>query len=180
ADAVPVGSNSATLTTTDDSATIPKTLRMSSSTVVNGKTFSGIGISGQRIIPKPNYYALFVNNDLDTSSYTLVTGNSGANGDVCANGNISLSDGSTINGDLEGSGSIHANGTVVGNKWTTAPVVPFPTPVRANYSGAAVVTLTGNQTLAGYTFLSAYRLVYINGNLTILGAISGTGTIYVA
>ena len=179
-DAVPVGSNSANITTTDNSASIPKTLRMSSSTVVNGKTFSGIGVTGQRIIPKPNYYALFVNTDLDTSAYTLVTGNSGANGDLCANGNVSVSDGSTVNGDLEGSGTIHANGTVTGNKWPSAPTVPFPTPVRANYSGAAVVTLNGNQILAGYTFLSAYRLVYINGNLTISGVISGTGTIYVA
>lgn len=180
---VNVNGVSGTYTITDNSANIPHTLSISGTVSWHGRSITEAKVVGMRKMPSPFYYALFVNGAL-TSSAALVTGSAGSNGDVCANGIVSLlGTGSTINGDLESSGAQTIGTTsVTGTQFPGSTAVTFPTVSAATYSAAANQTVSKGS-VNGFTFGSTggnYYLVYCSSaSVSISGTMSGYGTIFV-
>lgn len=176
-----VDTQNVTTTATDNGGAVQYTLRFDNDTVVDGKTYRNSRVGGTRMVPKPSHYAIFSNSNWTTGQQITAGSAASMNGDISGNGSISLTNvSSVVYGDIEApSVALAAPSIVVDNVWSGSPAIPFPTPVRANYSGAAVVSLFGNRTFTNYLFLSAYRLVYINGDLDISGVIGGTGVFYV-
>lgn len=170
-------------TITDNSANIPHTMSIVGTASYHGRSITETKIVGMRKMPSPFYYALFVNNGL-TSSAALVTGSSGTNGDVCANGDISLTgSGSTINGDLESSGTQSiGTATLTGTQVPSAATVTFPTVTPSTYSAAANQTVSKGS-LNGATFSTTsgnYYLIYCSSSsVSISGTFTGYGTVFV-
>jgi hypothetical protein len=175
---------SCALTITDNSSNVPHTLSVVSTASYKGRTISETKIVGMRKTPTPFYYALFVNGGL-TSSATVTTGASSANGDIYSNGAISLTGtGSTINGDLE-STSTQSIGTttITGTQYPSTTAITFPTVVSTNYSSFANQS-TGSSTIGNTTFSTttgAYYLLYgtRTSGVSIAGTFTGKGTIFV-
>jgi hypothetical protein len=179
---VNLGGASGTVTVSDNSATLPRTLAVSGQLSVAGVTYSESRVVGARHPPSVFFYALAVSGSL-TSDQALFTGASEASGDVLCGGNVSLTaTGNVVNGDLESAGSISdASTTVTGSVLPYATSVTFPAVTGFNYESAATATFT-DPAMDGYVFPSGspYALVYCAGDLSIQGAFSGKGTIYVA
>lgn len=175
---------SCAMTISDNSANIPHTMSMAVTATYKGKSLTDTKILGMRKAPSPFYYALFVNAGL-TSSAAVTTGSSGSNGDIYANGAISLTGtGNTVNGDLE-STSTQSIGTtsVTGNQYPSTTAITFPTVSSANYSTVANQTMSKGS-LAGATFSTttgAYYLIYCSqtSGVNVSGTFTGKGTVFV-
>lgn len=125
---------------------------------------------------------MLVNSNFNNNSYAFVTGPGGTEGDVGANGNLSLDHLNTIiNGDAMATGAISIT-SITGNTTPGAAAYSFPPMSVAYYQGIADRTFT-NLTLNGgtFSFLQANEVVCVTGNLDVNSAtvISGTGTIFV-
>ena len=180
---VTINGVSCSLTITDNSANIPHTMSIASSATYKGKTISNTRVIGMRKAPSPFYYAMFVNGGL-TSSATVTTGSSGSNGDVYANGAVSLTGtGNSIGGDLESTSTQSIGTTTVsGMQYPSASAITFPTVLASNYSSVANQTVSKGS-LTGATFSSttgAYWLIYCSSSsVSISGTFTGKGTIFV-
>lgn len=171
------------ITVTDNSGNIARTMKVTATITLHGRSITDSKIVGMRKAPSPFVYALFVNNGA-TYTGTLTTGSSGSNGDVYFNGNTTLTGlGSTINGDFESTGSISiGTATVTGNTLLNASAIPFPTVLNTNYSAVANQTVTAGS-LNGATFSATsgnYYLIYCSRTaVTVSGTFSGKGTVFV-
>lgn len=179
---VNVNGVSCALTITDNSSSIPHTIKVAATMTWHNRTVTDSKVIGNRKAPSPFYYALFVNNGA-TYSGTLTTGSVGANGDVYFNGNTTLTGlGSTVNGDFETTGTVTIGTTnVTGSYINLASSVAFPSVVSTNYSSVANQTVTKGS-LNGATFSTtsgAYYLIYCSTNTSISGSFSGKGTVFV-
>jgi hypothetical protein len=165
-------------TSTDYSATIPQSIKVSSTSTIEGRPYAATAIVGNRAAPKPSYYALFSNDALSIRD-DIAFGSSGSDGDICCNANISLTGSTYVNGDCEASGTISIPALKVWqNVLPNLPTVNFSMPTRSTYQSAANTTFNTDQVRVLWTFFSPYSLVFIKGKLSLSGVISGVGTIY--
>ncbi len=122
-------------------------------------------------------YGVFSNSGLTWPTGSVVNGSV-----YCKNSPTILGSlGSKITKDFKTTGSFNPLGliTVLGNILTGVAPFPFPDVTAAGYPTAATSTLVGPQTLTAYNFPASNALVVVNGNLTLRGAVKGTGTFYV-
>lgn len=170
-----LGKGQFTVSVTDNNANIAGTVK-----VVSTGTQNGDSIKATRVLLKSKTiydYAVYSGTNL-SSTKTSATGASGANGDIGANGNISLT-ATTVNGYADATGTISVQ-SITGAKTPGNVAMTFPT-FSATSQGTPDRTFTGNTSLgASFAFLKANELVVINGNATFPGTVvSGTGTIIV-
>lgn len=175
------GGNTITVTATDNSATLPHSMKVTSSTVINGKTYRDTRVVGQPMTAKPLYYTLFFQDDFSTVN-PITTGSSGANGDIGCNGKLTLSSsGNDIEGDVETVGALNVSGTVNGTKWSGAPSITFTCASNAAYlfnsDYVPYWTVLSDRTF--FPVFGHYPLYYQYGNLSIYGTFTGRATIYV-
>jgi len=179
---VALGTASGTVTATDNTTALPRTIAVSGQVSVGGATFNESCVVGARHPPSVFFYALAVSGSL-TSDQALETGASQASGDVLCGGSVSLTAvGNMVNGDLQAAGSISATSTTVtGSTLPFATTPAFPTASASAYQAAATAPFT-DPSMDGYAFPagSPYALVYCGADLSIQGTFSGKGTIYVA
>lgn len=175
------GAGKFTVTVTDNSANTYGTIQ-----VVSTGTQSGDSVALTRVlmVQKTCFdYTLCSGSDLN-SPQTITTGSGGANGDIEADGNISLMrPGTVINGDAIASDDINIR-NITGTEVPNSDVVTFPAISTAHYQSIATQTYNGSQTFNGFTFPSpsngAYPVFIVNGNATInTGTVSGVGTVVV-
>lgn len=179
---VNVNGVSCALTITDNSSSIPHTIKVAATMTWHGVSVTDSKVIGNRKAPSPFYYALFVNNGA-TYTGTLTTGSAGANGDVYFNGSTVLTGlGSTVNGDFETTGTVTLGTTsVTGSYLNQASTITFPTVTATNYSTVANQTVTKGS-LNGATFSTttgSYYLIYCSTSATISGSFTGKGTVFV-
>ena len=179
---IAIGDVTGTITVSDNSATLPRSLKVDGHLTARGSPYTLSRIVGARHPPSVFFYALAVAGPL-TSDQPIETGAAEASGDMLFGGSVTLSAaGNVVNGDLESAGAIAApSTTVTGSTLPNAPAVPFPSFVGQNYVAAADTTFS-DSAMNGYTFAlgGSYPLVYCGGDLTIQGTFSGKGTIFVA
>ncbi len=177
-----LGGGRFTVTVTDNSASTAGTIQ-----IVSTGTQSGDSVKLTRILPVKKTvfdYALCSNSSL-SSSQVVTTGASSANGDVRANGNISLTtNGTIVNGDATSTGSINIKSTT-GMKTPNSTAIAFPTISAASYQNIVATYGTG-QAFSGTFALPPPNssgidpVVMINGDATLNNVIiSGVGTIVV-
>lgn len=175
---------SCTATVTESGASLTGGALVSATVGVRDQVFR---YSSTIAAPEPSIltYALATDGALSTSSL-VSTGLLGSDGSIYATGAISLTNTlSVITGDALSGSTIGPVGlSILGLKQENVPAKTFPTLDGSAYSTAATsVRLTGTQN--GYTFptvasTSPYPMLYVDGDLTLRGSISGVGTIYVA
>lgn len=170
------------LTVTDNSSNIRRTLAFSGTVPIRGTTYSESRIMGQRLVASPFYYALFVDGTFSLNN-TLTTGSGGANGDVYVKGASSLLGlGNTVNGEFETTSTLTLGTlSITGTAFEGVPALTFPTVNTTDYSTASGVTTIGSS-LNGYTFNSGVtgtQLLYAPSDLFIRGTFRNKGTIFV-
>ncbi len=177
-----LGSGRFTVTVTDNSANTAGTIQ-----IVSTGAQSGDSVMLTRILPVTKTvfdYALCSGSDLYTPQ-TVTTGAGGVNGDVGANGNISLNRGGTVvNGDATATGDINIR-SMTGTETPNSAGITFPAIDIAHYQSIAVQVYNSSQTFSGaFTFpppsSGVYPVIVVNGNVTMnAGTISGIGTVVV-
>jgi hypothetical protein len=179
-----------TLTTVDNSTNLANSILVTSTlTTPDQRTYPESTVLAKGIPNTPFDYALFVNAAFTSSSYLFNTGASSANGDIFANGNISIT-GSGSAGSNVVNGSIYSTGTITKNTLTvtgttnpSSSAITFPTVTASNYQTIASVVSSSN-TLSGGTFATVtagnpYPVwYYSNGGVSVSGTFSGTGTVF--
>jgi hypothetical protein len=176
-----IGDHKVTLTVTDNSASLARTVRIDAQVTILGRNHKFTRIVGNRLDPHPLFYALFIDDNLDPNR-AITVGLDNTAGDTCINGSVvARSNPFTIYGDLETMGTtVPVGATITGNTVRSAARVPFPALNAASYLAASALSLPLSA-LNGYGFpvVEPYQLLYRLGNLDISGAFSGKGTIFV-
>lgn len=170
------------LTVTDNSSAVKRTLSLSGTVAIRGTTYSEARVMGQRLTASPFYYALFVN-DAFSLNNTLTTGSGGENGDVYIKGASSLLGlGNTVNGEFESASTLSLGSiSITGTAFEGVPALTFPPVNATDYSTASGVTTIGSS-LNGYTFNSGVtgtQLLYAPTDLSLRGTFRNKGTIFV-
>jgi hypothetical protein len=170
------------LTITDNSSVLLRTLSITGTVAIRGTTYTESRVMGQRLTASPFYYAIFVNNPVSTSQ-TITTGTSNENGDFYAKGAVSLlALSNTINGELESTSTVTTEGlTIAGSVFENVSALTMPTVNATDYSTASGVTTIGTS-LNGYTFttgVTGTQLLYAPTDLTLRGTFRNKGTIFV-
>ncbi|HEY3782237.1 MAG TPA: hypothetical protein VGL56_14230 [Fimbriimonadaceae bacterium] len=181
---------SGTLATVDNSSSLANSIKVTSTlTTPDGRTYPEWAILCKAVPNTPFDYALFVNSAFTSNNYTFNTGASSANGDIFANGNISItglgSAGSNVvNGSIYSSGNITTSKlTVTGTTSKNNTAITFPSVTAANYQAIASVN-SSNNTLTGGTFPTVYAgnpypvWYYSNGGVSVSGTFGGIGTVF--
>jgi Tfp pilus assembly protein PilV/cytoskeletal protein CcmA (bactofilin family) len=137
-------------------------------------------------------FALFSDRDLTLGGGTVF------DHDIHSNGNLRLNGGVTVQGSVEAYGNVrfiginsitgdveyggtysNTGGTTIGGTISqSARVFPMPTIDLAYYRDQAVASYTGPITFAGTTTLPD-GVIYVDGNLSLAGQVTGKGTIVV-
>lgn len=129
--------------------------------------------------PNPFTYAIFSRTSIDLKGHTLTTGTDGENGDIGSNGSIRLSAGSRIEGNVEANEGIVTNSaTVTGQTLPGEDDIAFP-PNPNSLLYYIYRDRTIPQSDIKNPNLGNRELWYCNGNLSVEGNVSGTGTIFV-
>lgn len=130
-------------------------------------------------------YAIYDDSKLTTAT-SIVTGETGYEGDAWFGGNITLTNPAThFGGDLTSQGVIlPLSISVSGNTTALSPAITFPTVTPSAYQSSAAIDFPSNTTLNGYTFQPPtasgdYPLVFCGPGLTLSGNFSGSGVIFV-
>ena len=179
---VAVNGVSCALTITDNNANNPHTMVVQSVATYHGRTYTFTKTVGERKLPSPFYYALYVATGM-TYAGNLNTGASGINGDVYVGGALTLTSlSTTINGDLESSGLLSiSTASVTGTSYPSSTSIPFPTVTATNYSTVANQT-TSSGSISSTSFSTTtgnYYLIYdSNTSVNISGTFTGKGTIF--
>ncbi|MBS1713117.1 MAG: hypothetical protein JST30_02135 [Armatimonadetes bacterium] len=140
-------------------------------------------VIGRGRLSSPWYQALYLDEGL-TTLRVIKTGSPGLEGDAWFNGSVTfLGLGTSFDGDLTATGLIlPLTVSVSGKKTASSRPIAFPTVVPAQYSAVATTTYSTDKTFDGLVFVSpgagAYPLIFVNGNLTIKGDITGSGVIF--
>lgn len=177
-----LGAGKITITVTDNSANTYGTIQVVSTGTQNGDS---VTLTRILLLQKTYFdYAMCSGSDLNIPQ-TVTTGSGGANGDVGANGNISLNKpGTVVNGDAASTGNISIK-SITGTKLPNGAAITFPAIDISHYQSIAVQSYPGNQVFTGgFTFPvlpgGAYPVVIVNGNVTVnAGMVSGIGTVVV-
>lgn len=169
-----------TVTATDNSAKTKGTVLFASTGTQGRETCTLTRVLAVSSATNVFDYALCSNSALSATT-SVVTGASKANGDIRANGNISLLNlSSKINGDATATGTISA-WSITGKKTPSSDPQSFPAINTAYYQSIASLNYTGDVYFSGgYTFLNANDVLVINGNVNLSNlTFSGSGTIIV-
>jgi cytoskeletal protein CcmA (bactofilin family) len=176
----------ATATLTDASATMANAVLVSGTASINDQTIRFSRFVAKSKALTPFSYAVYTASDMSQAG-KLITGASGADGDIYSNGNISLTaTGTVINGDVSAKGNISlaADASVSGNRNASATSLSLPSMSAVNYSLAAsyssLFSTSSTSTSFGGATGGHYQIYYYSGNLSLQGPISGKGVIYVA
>ncbi|RYG22754.1 hypothetical protein EON82_16160 [bacterium] len=177
----------ATVTVTDGSAAVGKSLLITGTATANDTKLSIARYVGTTKSLTPFGYALYCFNDLSHGG-KIVTGSNGADGDVFCNGKIVLTaPGTIINGDVSAKGiiSLAADASVTGTRYQNASSIALPSASGLNYTTAASYTsLFAATSTTGLTFGSEvnghYQIYNYVSNLSLRGPITGSGVVYVA
>ncbi len=176
-----LGRGSFRVTVTDNSASIPSTIQIVSTGTLNGETAARTEVLPSSSTRTPFDYALCSNTSI--SGPDMVTGAGGTNGDIRANGDISLTSStitSTVNGDAYAGGTLSIP-VVTGAKFPGAASLSYPAIDLAYYQSIANRRFNSSQTFSGFLFLRPNEVVYVNGDITLnSGYIVGTGTLVAA
>lgn len=171
-----VGDLKVTLEIKDNGASVPRTLLITGSTEIAGQSHTFTRVVGNRKVPWPFEYALFLNESLDPKKGISI------NGDMNVNGTITpRAFAFGVTGDLESTGSTLAFTAVIGgNVMLGSKAIPWPTLNKLLYVVPASKTLLSNS-LSSIDFGTEAnpKLWHRLGNLDIGGTISGRGTLFV-
>lgn len=184
---------SGTITVSDNSASLASSLLASGTlTATDGRTYPVSAILPKTTSANPYWYALFVNSNLSSSGWKFNTGSGGSNGDIFANGTVSITGSGSagnnvVNGNIQATGSSITTSTltVTGTKSTGASAIAYPSPSWFNY-WLYSSTLSSNNNLAGATFSSVasgsqYPILYMSSvSVNVSGTFTGKGTVYFA
>lgn len=173
-----------TATVTDNSSEIAGSAVVNASVTVRDQIYR---LSTRIAAPEPSIFSYAIATDGALSTTSLVsTGLLGSDGSLYATGAVSLTNVlNLVTGDVLSASTIGPVGlNVLGLKRENIPSKAFPTLDRSAYSTAATVTRAGGN-MNGYAFSavtssSPYPLLYVDGDLTLRGTLSGVGTIYVS
>jgi hypothetical protein len=179
-----------TLTTVDNSTNLANSILMTSTlTAPDQRTYRESTVLCKVVPNTPFDFALFVNAAFTSSNYLFNTGGSSANGDIFANGNISIT-GSGSAGSNVVNGSIYSTGTITKSTVTltgatnaSGSAITYPTVTASNYQTVASVVSSSNN-LTGITFPTVtggdpYPVYYYsNGGVNVSGTYTGTGTAF--
>lgn len=176
-----VGDFTVKLTAVDNSSSLARTIKLNGEVEAQGTTLKFSRTVGNRKDPHPFYYAVFANENFDPVK-AVKLGGSGTLGDICVNGSIVARLNSFIvNGDLEEKGTtLPATASVTGNTIKSTSTAPFPSVDKVLYLAASPVVIAVNA-IAGSVFpaVEPYQLQYRTGDLSLSGAFTGKGTIFV-
>jgi len=163
----------------DNTGQIPDTIRVTSTARCAGRSVSVTRVYGAKKLTDVFLYAV-ASNASDTESQPMVCGaDPGGNGDVYINGNVRWQDPqSAVYGTVYAAGSINSS-LFAWAKCPNQPQLTFPGIDLAYYQARASVIYTAATTLNNPTFAQPFTLVYVDGDLTIRGAVTGTGAIVV-
>lgn len=173
-----------TVVVTDNSTVVPGTIKLVSTGTQNreSRTVTRVMVA---YTPTAFDYALCSNSNLSVAG-PVVTGASGANGDIQANGNLSLKNIATkVNGDATAAGTISVT-SVTGTATPGAPTAAFPaldTSTTGPYYLNAGRRFLSSQNWSGFSFQppnadGTFEVVYVNGSVTLRpGTYTGSGTI---
>ena len=171
-----------TATVVDNGGVVPRTVQITTTVTLAGRTYSRVDVRGNRFAPSMWNFALFVDNsEVGAGVDFLTVGTLGSGGDTYYGFSSGGTDSHTINGDFECAGSVGGTFNVTGTKWTNAPSITFPSVVSANYLAAAT-TIFGGGEFKNYAFAdlgpSTTEVIYKAGNLDVKGSFTGNGVVY--
>jgi len=174
-----------TINVADNSGSMANSLKVTSTlAAADGTTYAESSITAKSLIATPFYFAVFSNSAF-SDSHQFTTGSSGSNGDVFANGNITVTGlGSTVNGNISSTGLVTLVGTTVtGSQYPLQSAIAFTAPNSTGYFVNQSAT-SSSSTLNGYTFGSVsagsqYPILYESASsVNVSGSFTGTGTVY--
>ena len=167
------------VTTADNSAVMPNTVKLTLSGSSNGRPVYSTQVIA---MAKPVITTIWSHGVYSNNGFTWPASSSVA-GSVYFRNSISvLATGGQVSQDFKTSSMFNPMGLIkVGGAILTG-MKPYtwPTLNTTTYTGQAASVLTGNQTLSGYTFPKDNAIVVVNGNLNLTNAqITRSGTFYV-
>lgn len=175
-----VGSWSVDVAVSDNSASLANTLAVTETASRWGRSFTVSRIIGNLAPPDKTwwFFALSMNTSSTFGGYFTTHG---ASSSVFSNSTFTVTSNSTISKDLYTVGSTKPTKvTVTGTYFGSTGSKIWFAPKATDYSAAANITLSGNQSFtSGASFPSAYYVAYVNGDLHLGGTFSGTATAYV-
>lgn len=176
----PFGGGTFDVIVSDNRGEVPYTLKITSTARLGRDSLKAVrvvadpGIGG----PKRVYdFALAAGSGLASAIKNVVVGSSSTPGDLYSAAAVSLTNsGSRVYGRTYSGGSVAVT-TMNGLDYAYVPAVAFPAIDLATYQTIASRTFASGQVWNGFAFALPYEVVYVNGNLSLRGTISGTGTI---
>lgn len=175
-------------TVTDNSANTPRTVRVTGTVSVQGRSFRFDQVMGWRRPPHPLHYAAYIGSISwsDWSSFSLTAGLNGTLGDVMVNNNVPATANMALriraHGDLDLTGAhlAAANASnVSGRIRPNLPAITLPTINWAAALTSAQVVSVGSFSFTNLSFNSTNRFRFVTGNLDVGGFVSGWGTVFV-
>lgn len=165
------------VTTTDHSPIKAKSYLVTGTTTLGGRSYTRSTVIGNPYVKAPFKYVVTSDGNA-TLPKAFMTGPPGK-GNVYVNQNLSASTVGMIDGSLTTtSSSPPLNLTVTGTTKLNAAPLAVVKPKNGDYDAAKTSSVDA-ATLNGITFAQPYELWHREGNLTLKGVVSGTGTIYV-
>ena len=175
----------ATATITDASSTIANSVSVTGTASINGQSMRFTRYVARSKALTPFSYAIYTATDMNQSG-KIVTGASGADGDVYANGKVALSvAGTIINGDVSAKDTISlgSDAVVTGNRNASSNSISLPSVSSLNYTlGASYTSLfsaSTSSTSFGADVSGHHQIYYYTGDLSLQGPISGEGVLFV-
>ncbi len=161
----------------DHTAAIRRSYKVDLSAVVNGRTYVRSAVIANPYAKSPFHFAVASKGDLtlkrELTTLPLTRGS------VYVGGTPGSLSASTINGDfVTTTNVVPALIVATGSVKTNSPGLNVYFAPSATYQAAADRTIASGA-YNTFTFARANELVYCDGNMSIRGAINGTGTIYV-
>lgn len=172
-----------TATVSDNSTEIAGSALVSATVTVRDQTYR---FSTRIAAPEPSIFAYAIATDGALSTNSLVSaGSLGTDGSIYATGAVNLTNLlNLVTGDALSASTIGpVDLNILGLKRENVPSKLFPTLDGSVYSTAATVMRAGGNmngcAFSTVTSSSPYPLLYVDGDLSLRGTLSGIGTIYV-
>lgn len=168
----------------EQDAAEPKGVRITTTVPIESGSYRRQVLVGDRRLRSPFRFGLYVAEDLDFRA-NLTVGTVGVPADVFVSGKLRMR-GSTnyVYGTIETSDRVTTDVGVVTTKgvYENSGSIPFPLVNPTDYLTRSNDTRLVATTFSGVAFpgvAAPYRLIYVTGNATLRGNITGRGVIYV-
>lgn len=173
-----VGGNPVTVTTTDNSQTLPNSVVLTLSGTSGGIPIAATQVISFTEVPIANVWSFGI---YSNNGFTWPVAGCKVIGSVYFRKSINvLGTGGQITGDFKTSSSFNPLSllSIQGGIMTGVSPFNYPVPITADYQNAAASVLAGNQVLNGYTFPHDGAILFVSGNVTLHGTVNNSGAIY--